>query len=43
MFSPTYENYVEQFETFGKITNGGILVYNEEDAFEVKEIAKQHY
>ena len=28
---PTYENYVEQFEIFiQKITNGGILVYNEE-------------
>ncbi|OCB76625.1 UDP-N-acetylmuramate--L-alanine ligase [Flavobacterium crassostreae] len=30
---PTYENYVEQFELFiGKITNGGILVYNQEDS-----------
>jgi UDP-N-acetylmuramate: L-alanyl-gamma-D-glutamyl-meso-diaminopimelate ligase len=30
---PTYENYVEQFEIFvEKITRGGILVYNEDDA-----------
>ena len=37
---PTYENYVEQFEIFiKKITNGGILVYNEEDA-EVKRVAE---
>jgi len=37
---PTYENYVEQFETFIKlITNGGILVYNEEDS-EVKRVAE---
>jgi UDP-N-acetylmuramate: L-alanyl-gamma-D-glutamyl-meso-diaminopimelate ligase len=37
---PTYENYVEQFEIFIKlITNGGILVYNEEDS-EVKRIAE---
>lgn len=37
---PTYENYVEQFEIFiKKITNGGILVYNEDDA-EVKRIAE---
>lgn len=29
---PTYENYLEQFEIFiDQITNGGILVYNEED------------
>jgi UDP-N-acetylmuramate: L-alanyl-gamma-D-glutamyl-meso-diaminopimelate ligase len=29
---PTYENYVDQFEIFvGMITNGGILVYNEND------------
>jgi UDP-N-acetylmuramate: L-alanyl-gamma-D-glutamyl-meso-diaminopimelate ligase len=29
---PTYENYLEQFEIFiNQITNGGILVYNEED------------
>ncbi|MCG9793993.1 UDP-N-acetylmuramate--L-alanine ligase [Flavobacterium algicola] len=37
---PTYDNYVEQFEIFiDKITNGGILVYNEEDA-EVKRVAE---
>lgn len=37
---PTYENYVEQFEIFiKKITNGGILVYNEDDA-EVKRAAE---
>jgi len=37
---PTYENYVEQFEIFIKmITNGGILVYNEEDS-EVKRVAE---
>lgn len=30
---PTFENYVDQFRIFiHKITNGGILVYNEEDA-----------
>ncbi|MDN3596412.1 UDP-N-acetylmuramate--L-alanine ligase [Zunongwangia endophytica] len=30
---PTYENYLEQFSIFvDKIVNGGILVYNEEDA-----------
>jgi len=29
---PTYENYLEQFEVFiNQITNGGILVYNQED------------
>ena len=37
---PTYENYVEQFEIFiKKITNGGILVYNENDP-EVKRVAE---
>ncbi len=37
---PTYENYVEQFKIFiGKITNGGILVYNENDP-EVKRVAE---
>lgn len=37
---PTYENYVEQFEIFiQKITNGGILVYNESDP-EVKRVAE---
>jgi UDP-N-acetylmuramate: L-alanyl-gamma-D-glutamyl-meso-diaminopimelate ligase len=38
---PTYENYVEQFEIFiQKITNGGILVYNENDS-EVKRVAEE--
>ena len=38
---PTYENYVEQFEIFiRKITNGGILVYNENDP-EVKRVAEK--
>ena len=37
---PTYENYVKQFEIFiQKITNGGILVYNEDDS-EVKRVAE---
>ncbi|GGB71350.1 peptidoglycan synthetase [Flavobacterium suaedae] len=37
---PTYENYVEQFEIFiQQITNGGILVYNEDDA-EVKRVVE---
>ncbi|MEL1245511.1 Mur ligase family protein [Flavobacterium sp. DGU11] len=37
---PTYENYVEQFEIFiEKITNGGILVYNENDP-EVKRVSE---
>lgn len=37
---PTYENYLEQFEIFiRKITNGGILVYNENDP-EVKRVAE---
>jgi len=37
---PTYENYVEQFEIFIKlITNGGILVYNQDDN-EVKRVAE---
>ncbi len=37
---PTYENYVEQFEIFiEKITNGGILVYNQDDP-EVKRVAE---
>jgi UDP-N-acetylmuramate: L-alanyl-gamma-D-glutamyl-meso-diaminopimelate ligase len=37
---PVYENYVEQFEIFiQKITNGGILVYNENDP-EVKRVAE---
>ncbi len=38
---PTYENYVEQFEIFiQKITDGGILVYNENDP-EVKRVAEK--
>lgn len=38
---PTYENYVEQFEIFiQKITNGGILVYNDNDP-EVKRVAEK--
>ncbi len=38
---PTFENYVEQFEIFIKqITNGGILVYNEEDEM-VKKVAEE--
>ncbi|QYJ67221.1 UDP-N-acetylmuramate--L-alanine ligase [Flavobacterium litorale] len=37
---PKYSNYVEQFEIFvEQITNGGILVYNEDDA-EVKRVAE---
>lgn len=37
---PTYENYVEQFEIFiQRITNGGILVYNQDDP-EVKRVAE---
>lgn len=37
---PTYENYVEQFKIFvDTITNGGIIVYNEEDA-EVKQVVE---
>ncbi|MBK0370968.1 UDP-N-acetylmuramate--L-alanine ligase [Flavobacterium agrisoli] len=37
---PTYENYVNQFEIFiEKITNGGILVYNENDP-EVKRVSE---
>lgn len=37
---PTYENYVNQFEIFIQlITNGGILVYNEDDS-EVKSVAE---
>lgn len=38
---PTFENYVDQFKIFiDKITNGGILVYNETDAI-VKQIAEE--
>lgn len=39
---PTFENYVKQFEIFiSKITNGGILVYNEEDT-ELKQIVAEN-
>ncbi|WP_177761187.1 UDP-N-acetylmuramate--L-alanine ligase [Flavobacterium sp. I3-2] len=38
---PTFENYVDQFKIFiDKITDGGILVYNEEDAT-VKQIVEE--
>lgn len=38
---PTFENYVDQFKIFiDKITNGGILVYNEEDEV-VKQIVEE--
>ncbi|HEY9168538.1 MAG TPA: Mur ligase family protein [Lutibacter sp.] len=38
---PTYENYVEQFSIFvNSITNGGIIVYNEEDSA-VKSVVEQ--
>lgn len=38
---PTFGNYVEQFKIFiDKITNGGILVYNEDDAT-VKQIVEE--
>jgi len=38
---PTFENYVDQFKIFiDKITNGGILVYNEDDAI-VKQISEE--
>ncbi|MBB1149976.1 peptidoglycan synthetase [Myroides sp. NP-2] len=38
---PTMENYVDQFRIFiDKITNGGILIYNEEDEI-VKQIAEE--
>jgi len=38
---PTYDNYVDQFSIFvNSITNGGILVYNEEDT-EVKNVVEQ--
>ena len=37
---PTYDVYVQQFEIFvSKITNGGILVYNDEDS-EVSRVAE---
>ncbi len=38
---PTFENYVEQFSIFtDSLTNGGIMVYNEEDGT-VKDIVKK--
>jgi UDP-N-acetylmuramate: L-alanyl-gamma-D-glutamyl-meso-diaminopimelate ligase len=38
---PTFENYVAQFDIFtNQITNGGILIYNEED-IAVKEVAER--
>lgn len=38
---PTFENYVDQFKIFtNQITNGGILVYNEEDTI-VKQVAEE--
>lgn len=38
---PTFENYTDQFRIFiDKITNGGILIYNEEDEL-VKQIAEE--
>ncbi|MGG8497515.1 UDP-N-acetylmuramate--L-alanine ligase [Tenacibaculum sp. TC6] len=37
---PTFENYVEQFSIFtNSLTNGGIMVYNEEDS-EVKKVVE---
>jgi len=37
---PTFENYVEQFRIFtNQITNGGVLIYNEEDET-VKQVAE---
>jgi len=38
---PTFDNYLEQFRVFiKKMTNGGILVYNEEDV-EVKKVVEE--
>jgi len=38
---PTFENYKEQFRIFtDSLTNGGIMVYNEEDA-EVKSVVEE--
>ncbi len=38
---PTFKNYVEQFSIFANsLTNGGIMVYNEEDE-EVKNVIEQ--
>lgn len=37
---PTFDNYVEQFRIFtNQITNGGVLIYNEEDET-VKQVAE---
>ena len=37
---PTFENYVEQFQIFtDSLTNGGIMVYNEEDP-QVKDVVE---
>ncbi len=37
---PTFENYVEQFKVFtDSLINGGIMVYNEEDAY-VKDVVE---
>lgn len=37
---PTFENYVEQFKIFtDSLTNGGIMVYNEEDSI-LKEVVE---
>lgn len=37
---PTFENYIDQFRIFtDSLTNGGIMVYNEEDAH-VKEVVE---
>ena len=38
---PTFENYVEQFKIFtNSLTNGGAMVYNEED-IEVKKVVEE--
>ena len=38
---PTFDNYVEQFSIFtNSLTNGGIMVYNEEDT-EVKRVVEE--
>lgn len=42
---PSFENYVEQFRIFtDSLTNGGIMVYNEEDLIvkEVVELSENH-
>lgn len=41
---PTYENYVEQFSVFAdSLANGGIMVYNQEDAEVVNVIEKSNH